>query len=169
MDDPAAIDAEYRRVLTIRGLLRVEEMVTELQIGEHSASFRPRIPHRRKLIHVRALVWRACQGLLHIEKSCQEHGLDLDFGAIDRQHYALLSGKHPIRVLETYFDKTYGIEDFANFQDYYDQGELDLNCFVDGCSHEDDGSDSSDSDEGMWWPEYIPLSDEEASDRSSTS
>ena len=142
-------------------------MVVELQIGEFSASFCHRIPRRQKLICIRALVGRACRGLLHIEKSCEECGLDLDFAAIYLQHRASLSNKHPIKVLETYFDNTYGIEDFANFQEYYDLGEVDHEYFVDKQKYEDDSSD--DSDEGLRWVEYMQLPDEETSDCSSAS
>lgn len=114
------IELEYCRIIRIRFLLGVEEIVTELLTGEDPMLFAPSQPGRQKLLDMRVLVGIACRNMALFEERCQAHRVQLSFADIKRQ---CLRKSPTFKLLEPFIDKTIGLEELINFQECYDVGK----------------------------------------------
>ena len=146
----------------IRDLLRIEEIIADIQI-EHSVCFWLRRTSRQTLTDLRALIGRACKILQCIEEHSHELGLRLDFAEIREKHRASLPPFHPYTVLKKceLFHAS-GLGDFEEFRDYstYDDSQ-----FSD--SDDEDGDDVYDV--FQWTHIDLPVRADELLDDSSTS
>jgi hypothetical protein len=156
------IEAEYCRIVHLRLLFRIEEIVTERLIGEDSLVFGTRRPKRQKLLDMRVLIGIACQGITFFEERCRAHGVDLDFADINRR---CIRSNRAFQLLEPFLDRSTDLEEFTDFQDYCDVA-IEDHQVVDEC---DDSNSSSDLgyERRREWLEYTPFPDEPV-DNSST-
>jgi hypothetical protein len=162
----ADIDSEYRRLVNIRLLLRIEEIITELLNGEEAVVFQPSKPYRQKLVDMRMLIGVACRTITLFEEHCVECGVHLEFADIGHQ---TLMKSRAFKLMEPYLDKSVGLEEFADFRDYHDVCLQDYHIV---CNDDDD--DDGDEYWDSWYErnrsrlEYTPLQDELLEDSSNS-
>lgn len=155
------IEAEYHRLITIRLHFRVEEIVTDLLLGEYSNLNGPYQPKRRNLLVMRLLIGIACRAITCFEERCRAHRVDLTFADANRQS---VLNSHAFKLLEPFLGKPGGLEELTDFREYYDISPEDYH-LVEEC-------DEGDIFPDPWyeahrdWLETFPFPDEPLDDSS---
>lgn len=118
---PAAIEAEYSRVLDLRERLRVEEITLEMQTDMHRLYLDPPVYHtsQEHLATVRLLIRRACQSLLYIQGECDKRKLYLDIPSIYQRRTLNRPPDHPYNMIASYL-KPEAQEQFHNYDIFFD-------------------------------------------------
>jgi hypothetical protein len=110
------LETEYHRILLLGSYLQMEEIMTEILVGEgqNAAVFFRHQPAIQRLQDIRVLLGVAQRGVAFFKECCEEHGLHLDFADLDEQHLCHLQEHEPFRLLEPFLDQSVGLKAFTD-------------------------------------------------------
>lgn len=92
------IEVEYCRILNLRDLYWVQQLMTEKRLGRHLY----RYISFKHLADVRTMVNRAEEAALYVKEMAELGGWTLDFNAINQRRCAALSADHPLCLIQPY-------------------------------------------------------------------
>lgn len=95
---PSTIEAEYCRILNLRDLFWVQQLMTEKRLGRHLYKY----ISFKHLADVRTMVNRAEEAALYIKEIAEMSGWVLDFNAMNQRRCAALPADHPLCLIQPY-------------------------------------------------------------------
>lgn len=98
MPNPQAIEAEFCRILNLRDLFWVQQLMMEIRLGRRLY----RYFSSKHLADVRRVVTRADEATLYLKDFAEDEGFDIDFDAMNDRRCAARPLTHPLYLLEPY-------------------------------------------------------------------